>query len=318
MLNAPATNATGVRVNAADVSTKEQPRLASVRIALVGDLHGAWGREDTNYFNDSSYDLLLLTGDLGSGTALNGLSIAKLLARLQKPTLVIAGNNDAPFATEIAAEFKYQAGLAQLMRITRDAESDDQRTAALCGYDRRSYTIHGIEFTVLVGRPYAMGGNELSFPDLLSQRYGVESLDQSAHRLRQLVDSVQTTDVIWLAHNGPTGLGSERCSMWGCDFKPEAGDWGDDDLATAIEYSRGAHRVRAVIAGHMHRGGEHPDHGAIRRQSRLTRDDCLYVNPAVAPRVVQTRTGTARHHMSLELYPDGRTETKDVWVAARG
>jgi uncharacterized protein (TIGR04168 family) len=285
-----------------------------VRVAIIGDLHGAWSKDDTDYFNDSSYDLLLLTGDLGSGTALNGLSIAKILARLKKPTLLIAGNNDAPFATEIAAEFKYQAGLAHLMRLTQRPDAAETRRAALCGYDLRTYTIRGLSFTVLIGRPYAMGGNELSFPELLNQRYGVASLAQSVDRLCKLVDATPPGNVIWLAHNGPAGLGSDASSIWGCDFKPEAGDWGDDDLARAIEYSRATHSVRAVIAGHMHRAGEHPERHSPRRQSQVFKDDCLYLNPALAPRVVQTADGTARHHMALELTGDGATSARDVWV----
>lgn len=288
-----------------------------VQVAVVGDLHGAWSNEDTRYFNDSHYDLILLTGDLGSGTALNGLSIAKIIARLQKPTLVIAGNNDAPFATQIAAEFKYQAGLAHLMRLSQTNSSSVR--AALCGYDYRSYDLRGHKFTVLVGRPYAMGGNEWSFPDLLRQRYAVDSLEQSVHRLCKLVDSAPKGDVLWLAHNGPTGLGNERSAIWGCDFRAEGGDWGDDDLATAIRYSQTTHRVRAVIAGHMHRGGERAElHDCSRhnpsRQSQVTVGETLYVNPAVAPRITQTANGTARHHMVLTLHADGRTEARDVWL----
>jgi uncharacterized protein (TIGR04168 family) len=296
-------------------AAQEEQSGSPVRIALVGDLHGAWSTQDTNYFNTSSYDLILLTGDLGSGTALNGLTIAKMVARLNKPTLVIAGNNDAPFATDIAAEFKYQAGLAQLMRLTRaPAGEASSQTAALCGYDLRSYEIHGTKFTILVGRPYAMGGDELSFPDLLQQRYGVDSIAQSALRLRSLVDAAPGGSVIWLAHNGPTGLGSKRSSIWGCDFRPQAGDWGDRDLAEAIRYTQKTHVVRAVIAGHMHRGGEHPHHGTFHRESQVRVDNTLYVNPAVTPRIVQTEDGTARHHMALELHRDGRTEAHDVWI----
>ncbi len=103
-----------------------------------------------------------------------------------------------------------------------------------------------------------MGGNELSFPDLLRQRYGVESLEQSVQRLCKLVATAPSGDIVWLAHNGPSGLGNKRSSIWGCDFKPQGGDWGDDDLATAIAETQKTHTVRAVVAGHMHRGGEHP------------------------------------------------------------
>ena len=65
--------------------------------------------------------------------------------------------------------------------------------------------------------------------------------------------------VVVLAHCGPHGLGATRESIYGCDFRPEQGDWGDRDLAEALEYARECgKRVVAVVAGHMHhalRGG---------------------------------------------------------------
>ena len=78
------------------------------RIALIGDLHGSFDALDVAAFNDSDYDLLIFTGDLGSGTAKNGVEIARLLSGLHTPTIVMPGNNDAPFLAEIAAEFGHQ------------------------------------------------------------------------------------------------------------------------------------------------------------------------------------------------------------------
>ena len=54
-------------------------------IAILGDLHGSWDDLDADYFNRSDYAMLLFTGDLGSGTANNGLAIARSIGRLSKP-----------------------------------------------------------------------------------------------------------------------------------------------------------------------------------------------------------------------------------------
>ena len=43
------------------------------------------------------------------------------------------------------------------------------------------------------------------------------------------------SSLVFLAHNGPTGLGGSPTDIWGCDFKTDGGDWGDPDLEEAID-----------------------------------------------------------------------------------
>ena len=49
----------------------------SVRVGLIGDLHSSWDDADVQHFNESDYDLLLVTGDLGGGTLQSGLQVAR-------------------------------------------------------------------------------------------------------------------------------------------------------------------------------------------------------------------------------------------------
>lgn len=263
------------------------------------------------YFNQSEYSLLLVTGDLGSGTRQNGVAIARALARLEKPTLVVAGNNDAPFGDEIATEFRFQTGLVQLLELVSGAHDPAASAGhvSLCGYDLRTVTLGARTVSIVVGRPYAMGGNELSFPEPLARRYGITSMADSEARLRDLVERAPSEELLFLAHNGPAGLGHTRDDIWGCDFRPEEGDWGDEDLRAAVEHARGVgKRVLAVIAGHMHRrdGGER---AAMRREQGV-----LYVNAALVPRIHSTADGLRRHHMRLWLDADG-ARAEDVFVA---
>lgn len=59
--------------------------------------------------------------------------------------------------------------------------------------------------------------------------------------------------LLLLAHNGPEGLGSEPHSICGVDWKPEAGDWGDPDLAAVLQQLREqGRRVDLILHGHMH------------------------------------------------------------------
>lgn len=291
-------------------------RKSGIKIAIIGDLHGSFDAADAAYFNRSDYDLLLLTGDLGSGTAQNGIAVAREVARLEKPTLVVAGNNDAPYASDIAAEFKYQGRLAALMRSMRSETTESGSAVHLAGYDLRTYTFRDFTFSVLVGRPYSRGGPEIAFPSELAERYGVRGFEHSRERLFELIEAAPSHDVIWLAHNGPSGLGSNATDIWGCDFKAEGGDWGDIDLEEAIFHTRMKKRLVAVIAGHMHRSirqsGKRTDRTAV-----VEKSGSLYINPSVVPRIVSGEFGPRRHHMALEFEPGQLARTSDVWVEDR-
>ena len=63
-------------------------------------------------------------------------------------------------------------------------------------------------------------------------------MQESAERLKELVDECPAERIIFFAHNGPTGLGEDRSDIWGCDFRPAGGDFGDPDLRIAIDHAR--------------------------------------------------------------------------------
>src|SRR5215471_9977471 len=147
-----------------------------------------------------------------------------------------------------------------------------------------------------------MGGDRLSFAEELERNFGVATLEASARRLCGLVDAAESEALVFFAHNGPLGLGASRDALWGRDFDPAEGDWGDRDLREAIDYAiaRGR-RVLAVLAGHMHwslRGG-----GQRRWQARV--GDVLYVNAAQVPRVFESNAGWVRQHMALSFDDEG-------------
>lgn len=259
-------------------------------------------------FNASDYDLVIFTGDLGSGTAKNGVTIARSVSRLTKPTLVMPGNNDVPFLPEIAAEFGHQRGLAAILDLEAEA-SRRHAQVRITGYQRHAYSIAGQEFTVVTGRPFAMGGSELSFPEALRRNYRIESLDESKARLGELIDAVDTNRLVILGHNGPAGLGGGPTDLWGRDFVPEHGDWGDADLAHAV--SRAADRGLAVtvVAGHMHHRVE--GGGQRRWFQRVGKID--YVNPARVPRISATTDRELRYHVALVIDDDAARLSEVEW-----
>jgi uncharacterized protein (TIGR04168 family) len=295
------------RARAPSAAAADSP-TDSVRIALIGDVHSAWDYGDVVYFNSSPYELLLIAGDLGGSQARDGLRVAGSMARLERRALVMPGNNDVDEYGRIAAELTYRQGQADLLEeLLPDAamlrpSGEPALRPRTCGYSLHEIGAAGFEATIVAGRPFAKGGDELAFPEALARSFGVRSLADSCERLRQLVDSAPTENLVFFSHNGPSGLGTEREDLWGRDFHPDAGDWGDSDLRDAIEYARTRkRRVLAVVAGHMHwalRGGG-------QRRWQLRRDGTLYVNAARVPRVFEADGTRLRHHIALELSPEG-------------
>ena len=287
------------------VHNKQDPDAFSM--GIVGDLHTHFDDVDVHQLNARSYDMLFFTGDLGGGSRESSLGMARLLAHLEGPVLVMPGNNDTVDIRELAAELTHRKGVNRIMAITRQTGFDND--VRLCGYSLHRVAAGRREVSLIAARPHSMGGPELTFPDYMAHTYGIHSLADSVARLRALVDQAGR-DIVFLAHNGPLGLGEEPADIWGCDFKPGGGDWGDPDLAEAVAYARAQEkRVLAVVAGHMHlrtrQGAERP--------WRVERDDVLYVNAARVPRIFNGSDDIYRHHVSLQITPDG-IEVDEVLV----
>lgn len=271
------------------------------KLAVIGDLHTHWDDIDVAQFAQMDYDLLYFTGDLGGGTADSTLRVARTMAGLRQPTLVMPGNNDTVDIDELAAELAHQNGVNRLLSIVRNGE-EAVNPILLCGYTRHLIHANGVNIGLIAARPHSMGGPQLSFPDYMGDTYGVTSLEESTARLLALVDEVEAEHLIFIAHNGPCGLGDEAHAMWGCDFKPGGGDWGDPDLGAAIHHAKsGGRQVLAVIAGHMHlrtkQGQERPwqrDH-----------DGTLYVNAARVPRIFAGDDDIYRHHVAVHISAGG-------------
>ena len=285
------------------------------RIGIIGDLHTYWDELDDVQVDESAYDLLLFTGDLGGGTPESCLRVARSLSRLKSRALVMPGNNDTVDIETLAAELRYRRGLRRLRGLRRggrETEEEEPEGARLCGYSGHRITHGTTDFTLIAGRPHSMGGPELAFPEYMQESWGVGDLNASRERLVALVEGSETERLIFLSHNGPTGLGDGPQDIWGCDFKPGGGDWGDPDLAAALAHARGlGKQVLAVIGGHMH----HRTRGGGERPWRVDADGTVYVNPARVPRIFSSDAGTARHHVAMSVH-SSRVDVKEVILAS--
>ncbi len=279
-------------------------------LGVVGDLHTHWDEIDVWQFAGRPYDLLFFAGDLGGGLGDSTLRVARSISQLRQPTLVMPGNNDTVDIEELAAELALQDGVGRILAITSENE-DSAGDVRLCGYSLHQLRASGVCVDMIAARPHSMGGASLSFPDYMRDTYAIDSLEDSAARLRALVDAAEAEDLVFVAHNGPTGLGDEPHAIWGCDFKPGGGDWGDPDLAQAIDHAHNVgKRVLAVIAGHMHLETRQ----GVERPWRVERNGVLYVNSARVPRIFAGDDDTYRHHLVMRVTAGG-VEVEEVLLA---
>ena len=147
----------------------------------------------------------------------------------------------------------------------------------------------------------------------MGDTYGIDTLESSTARLCELVDTARD-EIIFLAHNGPLGLGENPADMCGCDFKPGGGDWGDTDLAAAITYAESLGKaVLAVIAGHMHLRTKEGEE----RPWRHHRNGTAYINAARVPRVFSDNDDVYRHHVELTIGA-GQIEFREILLPQYG
>ncbi|MDH4281426.1 MAG: metallophosphoesterase [Myxococcales bacterium] len=284
-------------------------------IGVIGDVHLFWDDGDIAFFNRAGYDLLLFVGDLAGYTQVRGRRVARSLRRLRVPAMCIPGNHDGLHAFQLGAEIAPRArrlrhvfcrGQSRRCQKLGQALGDVE----LVGYDHRRLALGGVPLNVVVGRPHSIGGRRLACIRYLAKEFGVDSMEASIARLKRLVDACDDAPVLFLAHNGPSGLGDRADAIWGCDFRRKEEDWGDRDLEEAVQHALGSGRtVLAAVAGHMHRRTK----SGKRRPVQVRKDGVLYVNAAEVPRHREVNGAKKRHHVKLTLTRNSAT-AEDIWV----
>jgi uncharacterized protein (TIGR04168 family) len=274
-----------------------------VRIAVIGDVHARWDRRDSEALDALGYDLVVFVGDLPDRLHLHTLAVARRIATLRTRALLVPGNHDGTTPWGVLAEALHhlteRPGLGRRVERRLAALQRALGPVALAGYSVHPLPDHDV--TVIAGRPHAMDGRRLSFAQALARCHGVSSMAGSITRMRELIEA-SSGDLVFVAHNGPLGLGGERDAPFSLS---RGGDLGDPDLADAVTWARhqGRHVV-AVAAGHLHH------HGTDRRW-QVERDGVLYVNAARVPRVLRRDGRELRHHVELNI-EGGRATAREV------
>ncbi|KAG2665145.1 hypothetical protein I3760_16G116200 [Carya illinoinensis] len=263
----------------------------TARIAVVGDVHDDWNlHEDTKALQFLQPDLVLFTGDFGN----ENVELVQSVASLGFAKAVILGNHDSWFTQRFSGKRKDGVQL-QLECLGEEHVA----------YRYLDFPL--MKLSVVGGRPFSCGGEQIFRKRLLSARYGVQDMDGSAKRIYEAVLRVPEGHiVVLLAHNGPTGLGSNVDDICGKDWVFGGGDHGDPDLAQAISLLKetGKFSIRVVVFGHMHK--ELAYRNGLRKMIVVGADNTIYLNGAIVPRVKRliNEQGTAdRSFMTNETPP---------------
>lgn len=269
-------------------------------MTVVGDVHRWWRSADSTYLERSRPDLAMFVGDLGD----EDVEIVRLVAELPIDKAVILGNHDA------WQSFGRKTATAKL-----------RECLSLLGDDHIAYAVREVPragISVIGARPFSWGGPSLRSPEVYDEIYGIHTMRQSAAAIVDAARNARHRDLVILAHNGPLGLGALTSDPFGKDFGKPGGDWGDRDLALAIQRIEGfGLRVRAVIAGHMHHKLVHPRGGERTRFVR--RGDTLFLNAAYVPRVRTAANGDELSYFLRTSWQAGECLGVDeVWVDVHG
>jgi uncharacterized protein (TIGR04168 family) len=279
-----------------------------LKFACIGDIHGFWEDRDTEYFNKSDYDFLLLTGDLPDHKPFSDgrKKLYEKLNRLSLPTYMCLGNWDGANFTQLIGEVFQNRMLIRLGGIGH-IKRVDRLKEYLSNIKVASYTVTSLakenlslkrrnipnskltsrfdRIGLLIGRPFTCGGPHLGFTPSLRKLFGITSMEDSVAKYKKLIDSCkgQFDRIIILSHNGPTGLGDKATDIYGCDFRKEEGDWGDPDLEEAIRYAKeSGFQIPLVVSGHMHHRNPKTK---SKRKWKAERDATTYLNAAKVPRI---------------------------------
>ncbi len=202
----------------------------TLRIAIAGDLHGSWCEDDQILLSKLRPDAVLFVGDLSDGH----LGIINLIKGIDCPTAVILGNHD---------QGRDQTGETLRKQIRTLGEIH-------CAWSFREWDFPPV--AIVGGRPCSSGGG-FRLSGSVQAVFGPLTLEKSVERIVSATEKApKDWPLVLLAHSGPAGLGSEVNSLCGRDWKTPAIDWGDTDLALAMNQIRKRRVPDLVVFGHMH------------------------------------------------------------------
>ena len=231
-------------------------------------------------------------GDLSDGD----LRLTRRIASLPFPLAVILGNHDR-------GRDRTGGILRQQLALLGEKH---------CAWGPRHWSSPAV--SVIGARPCSAGGG-YQVSKAVEAVYGPVSLQESAQRIADAANQVSVEQpLVVLAHCGPSGLGSDPSSPCGRDWKTPALDWGDQDLALALDLMARRRPADLVVFGHMHHKLKRST--GLRQSLLQDRLGTAYVNAACVPRLGIDASGRSLMHLSWAEFVDARlTHLSHRWYS---
>ncbi|MBE9040950.1 TIGR04168 family protein, partial [Oscillatoriales cyanobacterium LEGE 11467] len=290
------------------MSSSENYREQPIRIAVVGDVHDQWDETDATALKNLGVDLVLFVGDFGN----ESVAVVRQIAQLDLPKATIFGNHDAWYTATPWGRKRCPYQRPQEDWLT---EQLDLLEEVRVGY--RALDFPELQLTVVGGRPFSWGGSSWTkYQDFYREQFGVATFEESVERIVSAAKDATHHRIVFLAHNGPTGLGDLPEDICGKDWEPIGGDHGDRDLEVAILRVRQLGKtIPLVTFGHMHHNLRHTK--TQRRETlEVAPEGTIYLNAARVPRIKSE--GSLRSFSLVSLEGETAPHISLVWVDARG
>lgn len=285
------------------------PISRPLQIAIAGDIHDQWTQADNQALVNLGVDLALFVGDFGN----EAVDIVRLIAQLPLPKAAIFGNHDAWYS---ASDWGRKQCPYDRHREDRVQQQFDLLGDAQVGYGKKDFP--ELNLSVVGSRPFSWGGKEWKNRSFLKKKYGVSNFQDS---ITQIVTAAQATTcdrLIFLGHNGPTGLGDRPEDICGQDWPPLGGDHGDPDFEAAIAQSRALGKpIPLVTFGHMHHRLRHTQ-TLLRTSHGWDEWNTLYLNAAHVPRWQNLAEQPCRNFSLVTLEGCRITQSRLIWVNTDG
>ena len=277
----------------------------AVKIAVVGDIHNQWEAEDAIALQELGVDLILFVGDFGN----EAVEVVRMIASVDLPKAAILGNHDA----------WYTASDWGRKRCPYDRNKEDwvQQQLDLLGDAHVGYRyldFPEFQLSIVGSRPFSWGGSVWKNQEFYQERYGVKSFEESVERIVASVHRATYETIIFVGHNGPSGLGDKAEDPCGKDWEPLGGDHGDPDFAEAIAQTRAlGKKIPLVTFGHMHHTLRH-NKEQLRTPISTHPEGTVYLNAASFPRIIQTGSNRIRNFSLVSLEAGVVSQASLVWV----
>ena len=261
-------------------------------IAVVGDVHDRWEEQDNLALEYLGVDLALFVGDFGN----ESIDIVRTIANSNLTKAVILGNHDAWYTASPWGRKKAPYDRSKEDRVQQQL---DILGASHVGYGKLDFPQYNL--SIVGGRPFSWGGSDWKNTEFYDGLYGVSNFAESTSKILSVVRDTSCDNIIFIGHNGPSGLGEDPEDTCGKDWGELGGDHGDPDFAEAIEKTIGYGKsIPLVTFGHMHHSLRHRK-DRLRTIINRNSEGTIYFNAASVPRIKETNRERIRNFSLVTL-----------------